>query len=133
MFKEFRMKEFKEVDELKESIRNINEARALIFIKSTIEYEKGFNGLTSNKKEYCSSCINYLLDNIRDAIKYKIQLNENFKKVKVVKSNTTYLHFKDFIHWYDRILKSLIFAEELSEFEKTVNEFENTELDTKTL
>ena len=133
MFNEFKIREFKEVDELKESIKNINEAKALIFIKSTIEYEKGYNGLNSNKKEYFSACINYLINNIRDAIKYKIQINENFKNIKIVKSNTVYLHFKDFIKWYNRILNSLIFAEELEEFEKLVNEFENTELDTKTL
>lgn len=131
MFKEF--KEVREINELKESINKINEARALIFIKSTIEYEKGYNGLNNNKKEYFSACINYCLDNIRDAIKYKVQINENFKNVKIVKSNTTYLHFKDFIKWYNRILNSLVFTEELNEFEKVVNEFENTELDIKTL
>lgn len=133
MFKEFKIKEFKEVNELQESIKNINEARAMIFIKSTIEYEKGANGLSSDKKEYLSASINYLLDNIRDAIKYKIQINQNFKNIKVVKSNTTYLHFKEFLKWYNRILNSLVFAEELDEFEKIVNEFDNTELDTKTL
>lgn len=129
MFKEVR--EIKEVNEL--SVGNINEAKALIYIKSVVEYDKGFESLNSDLKKYFSKCINYLIKNIRDAIEYKKQLNINFRKVDVKSSKTTFISFKDFAKWYNRILNDLVYVETFEEFEKLVNEFENTELDVNTL
>ena len=129
MFKEVR--EIKEVNEL--SVGNINEAKALIYIKSVVEYDKGFNSLNSDLKKYFSKCINYLIKNIRDAIEYKKQLNINFRKVDVKSSKTTFVSFKDFAKWYNRILNDLVNVDNFEEFEKLVNEFENTELDVNTL
>lgn len=129
MFREVR--EIREVDEL--GIRDINEGKALIYIRSVVEYDKGFNSLNSDLKKYFSKCINYLIKNIRDAIEYKKQLNINFRKVDVKSSKTTFVSFKDFAKWYNRILNDLVYVETFEEFEKLVNEFENTELDTNTL
>ena len=92
MFREVR--EIREVDEL--GIRDINEGKALIYIRSVVEYDKGFNSLNSDLKKYFSKCINYLIKNIRDAIEYKKQLNINFRKVDVKSSKTTFVSFKDF-------------------------------------
>jgi hypothetical protein len=129
MFKEVR--EIKEVNEL--SVGNINEAKALIYIKSVVEYDKGFNSLNSDLKKYFSKCINYLIKNIRDAIEYKKQLNINFRKVDVKSSKTTFVSFKEFAKWYNRILNDLVNSDNFEEFEKLINEFENTELDVNTL
>lgn len=129
MFREVR--EIREVDEL--GIRDINEGKALIYIRSVVEYDKGFNSLNSDLKKYFSKCINYLIKNIRDAIEYKKQLNINFRKVDVKSSKTTFVSFKDFAKWYNRILNDLVYVETFEEFEKLVNEFENTELDVNTL
>lgn len=129
MFKEVR--EIKEVNEL--SVGNINEAKALIYIKSVVEYDKGFESLNHDLKKYFSKCINYLIKNIRDAIEYKKQLNINFRKVDVKSSKTTFVSFKDFAKWYNRILNDLVNVDNFNEFEKLVNEFENTELDVNTL
>lgn len=74
-----------------------------------------------------------MIKNIRDAIEYKKQLNINFRKVDVKSSKTIFVSFKDFAKWYNRILNDLVYAETFEEFEKLVNEFENTELDTNTL
>lgn len=129
MFREVR--EIKEVNEL--SVTNINEAKALIYIKSVVEYDKGFESLNTDLKKYFSKCINYLIKNIRDAIEYKKQLNINFRKVDVKSSKTTFVSFKDFAKWYNRILNDLVNVDNFEEFEKLVNEFENTELDKNTL
>lgn len=129
MFREVR--EIREVDEL--GIRDINEGKALIYIRSVVEYDKGFNSLNSDLKKYFSKCINYLIKNIRDAIEYKKQLNINFRKVDVKSSKTTFVSFKDFAKWYNRILNDLVNVDNFEEFEKLVNEFENTELDVNTL
>lgn len=129
MFREVR--EIKEVNEL--SVGNINEAKALIYIRSVIEYDKGFESLNPDLKKYFSKCINYLIKNIRDAIEYKKQLNINFRKVDVKSSKTTFVSFKDFAKWYNRILNDLVNVDNFEEFEKLVNEFENTELDVNTL
>lgn len=129
MFREVR--EVKEVNEL--SVGNINEAKALIYIRSVVEYDKGFESLNHDLKKYFSKCINYLIKNIRDAIEYKKQININFRKVSVQSINKKYISFKDFAKWYNRILNDLVYVETFEEFEKLVNEFENTELDVNTL
>lgn len=129
MFREVR--EIKEVDEL--GIREINEGKALIYIRSVVEYDKGYNNLNSDLKKYFSACINYLIKNIRTAIEYKKQININFRKVDVKSSNKKFISFKDFTKWYNRILNDLVYVDDFEEFEKLVNEFENTELDTNTL
>jgi hypothetical protein len=92
MFREVR--EVKEVNEL--SVGNINEAKALIYIRSVVEYDKGFESLNHDLKKYFSKCINYLIKNIRDAIEYKKQININFRKVSVQSANKKYIPFKDF-------------------------------------
>lgn len=129
MFREVR--EVKEVNEL--SVGNINEAKALIYIRSVVEYDKGFESLNHDLKKYFSKCINYLIKNIRDAIEYKKQININFRKVSVQSANKKYISFKDFAKWYNRILNDLVNVDNFEEFEKLVNEFENTELDVNTL
>lgn len=129
MFKEVR--EIKEINEVKN--KNINEAKALIFIRSVFEYENGYNGLNSNLKEYFSLCINYLIKNIRDAIEYQKQMNIKFRKLNIQSSNKKYISFKDFAKWYNRILNDLVYVETFEEFEKLVQEFEHTELDVNTL
>lgn len=129
MFREVR--EIKEVDEL--GIKEINEGKALIYIRSVVEYDKGYNNLNSDLKKYFSACINYLIKNIRTAIEYKKQININFRKVDVKSSNKKFISFKDFTKWYNRILNDLVYVDDFEEFEKLVNEFENTELDTNTL
>lgn len=129
MFREVR--EIKEVDEL--GIKNINEGKALIYIRSVVEYDKGYNNLNYDLKKYFSACINYLIKNIRTAIEYKKQININFRKVDVKSSNKKFISFKDFTKWYNRILNDLVYVDDFKEFEKLVNEFENTELDTNTL
>lgn len=129
MFREVR--EIKEINEVKKA--SINEAKALIFIRSVFEYEKGYNGINSNLKEYFSLCINYLIKNIRDAIEYQKQMNIKFRKVNIQSANKKYIAFKDFAKWYNRILNDLVYVETFEEFEKLVNEFENTELDVNTL
>ena len=129
MFREVR--EIKEVDEL--GIKEINEGKALIYIRSVVEYDKGYNNLNSDLKKYFSACINYLIKNIRTAIEYKKQININFRKVDVKSSKTTFVSFKDFAKWYNRILNDLVNVDNFEEFEKLVNEFENTELDVNTL
>ena len=129
MFREVR--EIKEVDEL--GIREINEGKALIYIRSVVEYDKGYNNLNSDLKKYFSACINYLIKNIRTAIEYKKQININFRKVDVKSSDKKFISFKDFTKWYNRILNDLVYVDDFEEFEKLVNEFENTELDTNTL
>lgn len=129
MFREVR--EIKEVDEL--GIKEINEGKALIYIRSVVEYDKGYNNLNSDLKKYFSACINYLIKNIRTAIEYKKQININFRKIDVKSSNKKYISFKDFTKWYNRILNDLVYVDDFEEFEKLVNEFENTELDTNTL
>ena len=129
MFREVR--EIKEVDEL--GIKNINEGKALIYIRSVVEYDKGYNNLNYDLKKYFSVCINYLIKNIRTAIEYKKQININFRKVDVKSSNKKFISFKDFTKWYNRILNDLVYVDDFKEFEKLVNEFENTELDTNTL
>lgn len=129
MFKEVR--EVREINEVK--IISINEAKALIFIRSVFEYENGYNGMNSNLKEYFSSCINYLIKNIRDAIEYQKQMNIKFRKVSIQSVNKKYIPFKEFAKWYNRILNDLVYVETFEEFEKLVNEFENTELDVNTL
>ena len=55
MFREVR--EIKEVDEL--GIKEINEGKALIYIRSVVEYDKGYNNLNSDLKKYFSACINW--------------------------------------------------------------------------
>lgn len=129
MFREVR--EIKEVDEL--GIKEINEGKALIYIRSVAEYDKGYNNLNSDLKKYFSACINYLIKNIRTAIEYKKQININFRKIDVKSSNKKFISFKDFNKWYNRILNDLVYVDDFEEFEKLVNEFENTELDTNTL
>lgn len=129
MFREVR--EVKEVNEL--SVGNINEAKALIYIRSVVEYDKGFESLNHDLKKYFSKCINYLIKNIRDAIEYKKQININFRKVSVQSANKKYISFKDFAKWYNRILNDLVNVDNFEEFEKLINEFENTELDINTL
>lgn len=129
MFREVR--EIKEVDEL--GIKEINEGKALIYIRSVVEYDKGYNNLNSDLKKYFSACINYLIKNIRTAIEYKKQININFRKIDVKSSNKKFISFKDFNKWYNRILNDLVYMDDFEEFEKLVNEFENTELDTNTL
>ena len=129
MFREVR--EIKEVDEL--GIKEINEGKALIYIGSVVEYDKGYNNLNSDLKKYFSACINYLIKNIRTAIEYKKQININFRKIDVKSSNKKFISFKDFTKWYNRILNDLVYVDDFEEFEKLVNEFENTELDTNTL
>lgn len=129
MFREVR--EIKEVDEL--GIKNINEGKALIYIRSVVEYDKGYNNLNYDLKKYFSACINYLIKNIRTAIEYKKQININFRKVDVKSSNKKFISFKDFTKWYNRILNDLVYVDDFEEFEKLVNEFENTELDKNTL
>lgn len=129
MFREVR--EIKEVDEL--GIKEINEGKALIYIRSVVEYDKGYNNLNSDLKKYFSACINYLIKNIRTAIEYKKQININFRKIDVKSSNKKFISFKDFTKWYNRILNDLVYVDDFEEFEKLVNEFENTELDTNTL
>jgi hypothetical protein len=129
MFREVR--EIKEVDEL--GIKEINEGKALIYIRSVVEYDKGYNNLNSDLKKYFSACINYLIKNIRTAIEYKKQININFRKIDVKSSNKKFISFKDFNKWYNRILNDLVYVDDFEEFEKLVNEFENTELDTNTL
>lgn len=129
MFREVR--EIKEVDEL--GIKEINEGKALIYIRSVVEYDKGYNNLNSDLKKYFSACINYLIKNIRTAIEYKKQININFRKIDVKSSNKKFISFKDFTKWYNRILNDLVYVDDFEEFEKLVNEFENIELDTNTL
>ncbi len=129
MFREVR--EVKEVNEL--SVGNINEAKALIYIRSVVEYDKGFESLNHDLKKYFSKCINYLIKNIRDTIEYKKQININFRKVSVQSANKKYIPFKDFAKWYNRILNDLVNVDNFEEFEKLINEFENTELDVNTL
>lgn len=129
MFREVR--EIKEVDEL--GIKEINEGKALIYIRSVVEYDKGYNNLNSDLKKYFSACINYLIKNIRTAIEYKKQININFRKIDVKSSNKKFISFKDFNKWYNRILNDIVYVDDFEEFEKLVNEFENTELDTNTL
>lgn len=129
MFREVR--EIKEVDEL--GIKEINEGKALIYIRCVVEYDKGYNNLNSDLKKYFSACINYLIKNIRTAIEYKKQININFRKIDVKSSNKKFISFKDFTKWYNRILNDLVYVDDFEEFEKLVNEFENTELDTNTL
>lgn len=129
MFREVR--EIKEIDEL--GIKEINEGKALIYIRSVVEYDKGYNNLNSDLKKYFSACINYLIKNIRTAIEYKKQININFRKIDVKSSNKKFISFKDFNKWYNRILNDLVYVDDFEEFEKLVNEFENTELDTNTL
>lgn len=129
MFREVR--EIKEVDEL--GIKEINEGKALIYIRSVVEYDKGYNNLNSDLKKYFSACINYLIKNIRTAIEYKKQININFRKIDVKSSNKKFISFKDFTKWYNRILNDLVYVDDFEEFEKLVNEFENTELDVNTL
>ena len=120
MFREVR--EVKEVDEL--GIKNINEGKALIYIRSVVEYDKGYNNLNYDLKKYFSACINYLIKNIRTAIEYKKQININFRKVDVKSSNKKFISFKDFTKWYNRILNDLVYVDDFKEFEKLVNEFE---------
>lgn len=129
MFREVR--EIKEVDEL--GIKEINEGKALIYIRSVVEYDKGYNNLNSNLNKYFSACINYLIKNIRTAIEYKKQININFRKIDVKSSNKKFISFKDFTKWYNRILNDIVYVDDFEEFEKLVNEFENIELDTNTL
>lgn len=129
MFREVR--EVKEVNEL--SVGNINEAKALIYIKSVVEYDKGYESLNTDLKKYFSKCINYLIKNIRDAIEYQKQMNIKFRKVNTQSVNKKYIAFKDFAKWYNRILNDLVNVDNFEEFEKLINEFENTELDVNTL
>lgn len=114
MFREVR--EIKEVDEL--GIKEINEGKALIYIRSVVEYDKGYNNLNSDLKKYFSACINYLIKNIRTAIEYKKQININFRKIDVKSSNKKFISFKDFNKWYNRILNDLVYVDDFEEFEK---------------
>lgn len=95
--------------------------------------EVKYESLNTDLKKYFSKCINYLIKNIRDAIEYQKQMNIKFRKVNIQSVNKKYIAFKDFAKWYNRILNDLVYVETFEEFEKLVNEFENTELDVNTL